>query len=106
MGAVRPLLIIRRGSLHIAWHGRRELDSSELPHGTAAIILYLWRSLVNSCMILCLPQNNEARDTEYCVLNEEFRDSVTEADGFEWRNDQAPDRTPKVRLWHGRDRGS
>lgn len=42
-----------------------------------------------------LAQGNEARDSEYCILNEEFQQSVTEKEGFEWLNDQPEGRTPK-----------
>jgi len=36
-------------------------------------------------------QGNVAHDTEYCILDNKFRDLVTERQGFEWVDEAKPD---------------
>jgi hypothetical protein len=47
-------------------------------------------------------QDNEARDTKICLIQEDFRDAMVGGSGFVWANDQPEDHTPKVGrdLWH------
>ena len=36
-------------------------------------------------------QGNVAHDTEYCILDNKFRDLVTERQGFDWVDEAKPD---------------
>ena len=51
------------------------------------------------CLLLAT-QGNDARDTEFCVMGDDFRKAVIESDGFEWQNDQLEGKTPKVCTVH------
>jgi hypothetical protein len=47
-----------------------------------------------------LLQDNNALDTEFCIMDDDFKKAVTAANGFEWKNDQPAEKTPKVHRGH------